>query len=160
MSLFIFFLSAYPANTEYSRIFAGVMSSEYLREIFREYSLNIATLIRIFAAVMSSEYLRKIFKECFSYYVQRIFTRNIPRIFPEHCHTDTNIRSGNVQRIFTKNIQGMFFVNIRWTLPLRIFVNISISVAMFREYSLNISRKYSLDITHANIHGIPLQVRG
>src|SRR6218665_2304321 len=59
-----------PANTEYSRIFAGVMSSEYLPEIFREYSLNIATLIRIFA----------------------------------------NIRSGNVQRIFTKNIQGMFFV--------------------------------------------------
>src|SRR6218665_1714423 len=62
--------AAIPANTEYSRIFAGVMSSEYLREIFREYSLNIATLIRIFA----------------------------------------NIRSGNVQRIFTKNIQGMFFV--------------------------------------------------
>ena len=62
--------SSHPANTEYSRIFAGVMSSEYLREIFREYSLNIATLIRIFA----------------------------------------NIRSGNVQRIFTKNIQGMFFV--------------------------------------------------
>src|SRR6218665_895640 len=23
--------------------------------------------------------------------VKRIFTRNIPRIFPEHCHTDTNI---------------------------------------------------------------------
>src|SRR6218665_1811388 len=103
---------------------------------------------------MSSEYLPKIFRECFSYYVQRIFTRNIPRIFPEHCHTDTNIRSGNVQQIFTKNIQGMFFVNIRWTLPLRIFVNIRISVAMFREYSRNISRKYSLDITPANIQGI------
>src|SRR6218665_2754451 len=53
--------------------------------------------------------------------VKRIFTRNIPRIFPEHCHTDTNIR---------------------------------ISVSMFREYSRNICRKYSLDITPANIQGI------
>jgi len=36
--------------------------------------------------------------------------------------------------------------------------NIRVSLAMFREYSQNISRKYSLDITPANIRlaGLPL----
>ena len=66
-----------PANTEHSRIFARVMSSEYSRKIFPEYSMNIATLIWIFANIRSGN-------------VQRIFTKNIPRIFHEHCHTYTN----------------------------------------------------------------------
>ena len=47
MSYFCLYASLDPANTEYSRIFAEVMSSEYLRNIFREYSTNIGTLLRI-----------------------------------------------------------------------------------------------------------------
>src|SRR6218665_29690 len=45
-----------PNLQGYSLNIRGVMSSEYLREIFREYSLNIArpTLIRIFANIRIS----------------------------------------------------------------------------------------------------------
>src|SRR6218665_4193360 len=35
--------------------------------------------------------LQYVFPEYSRGNVKRIFTRNIPRIFPEHCHTDTNI---------------------------------------------------------------------